>query len=86
MKKNKKNEKHVVTTAEEFWTIIEEAGLAYKDIWGYDGLLNTIGILISEGAKYREIKGRTETQKIYEDMYTKIHNALDEKGYYEQFK
>lgn len=70
--------KHVVNP-KEFWEILEKSGLVNKKIYGYDGLLNTISLLLdkaSENAKDEDIK------RIYKAEADVIFDELWDRGYY----
>lgn len=82
-KQMKKNEEHVVTTATKFWEIIENSNFADKECYGYDGLLNSLSLLIGESAKLYRIEGDEKMAEIREKQATRIFKALEELGLYE---
>lgn len=79
----KEQKKDVVRTATKFWEIIGNSNFANKECYGYDGLLNSLSILLDESAKLYRIEGDEKMAEIREKQSKRIFNTLEELGLYE---
>ena len=79
----KEKKKDVVRTANKFWEIIGKSNFANKECYGYDGLLNSLSILLDESAHLYRIEGDEKMAEIRERQSKRIFNALEELGLYE---
>ena len=70
-------------TSKEFWQFLEENEIMNKDIWGYEGLLNTLAIAYSHMAEEDAKRGSMACAKWNKENSRKIVNFLESIGEYD---
>lgn len=68
-------------TCKEFKQAFDECGYSF-DIWGWDGILNMIACYATLESERQEQRGCLTLAKCEDERRKKIHDYLDNRGYY----